>query len=166
MQKGFKMASKKQELPEGSRLIVQNRKARHDFEILDSFETGIVLQGTEVKSLREGKVNLKDSYAAAEKGEIFLYNVHISHYEAGNYFNHEPERPRKLLLHRSEIRRLIGRTDQQGLTLVPLKMYFKKGRAKVELGLVKGKRQYDKRRDIAQRQADREVERALKERHH
>lgn len=159
------MAAKKQELPEGSRLIVQNRKARHDFEILDSFETGIVLQGTEVKSLREGKVNLKDSYAAAEKGEIFLYNVHISHYEAGNYFNHEPERPRKLLLHRSEIRRLIGRTDQQGLTLVPLKMYFKKGRAKVELGLVKGKRQYDKRRDIAKRQADREVERALKERH-
>ena len=160
------MAAKMQELPEGSRLIVQNRKARHDFEILDSFETGIVLQGTEVKSLREGKVNLKDSYAAAEKGEIFLYNVHISHYEAGNYFNHEPERPRKLLLHRSEIRRLIGRTDQQGLTLVPLKMYFKKGRAKVELGLVRGKRQYDKRRDIAQRQADREVERALKERHH
>jgi len=160
------MAAKKQDLPEGSRLIVQNRKARHDFEILDSFETGIVLQGTEVKSLREGKVNLKDSYAAAEKGEIYLYNVHISHYEAGNNFNHEPERPRKLLLHRSEIRRLIGRTDQQGLTLVPLKMYFKKGRAKVELGLVKGKRQYDKRRDIAQRQADREVERALKERHH
>jgi SsrA-binding protein len=160
------MAAKMQELPEGSRLIVQNRKARHDFEILDSFETGIVLQGTEVKSLREGKVNLKDSYAAAEKGEIFLYNVHISHYEAGNYFNHEPERPRKLLLHRSEIRRLIGRTDQQGLTLVPLKMYFKKGRAKVELGLVRGKRQYDKRRDIAQRQADRDVERALKETQH
>ena len=160
------MAAKMQELPEGSRLIVQNRKARHDFEILDSFETVIVLQGTEVKSLREGKVNLKDSYAAAEKGEIFLYNVHISHYEAGNYFNHEPERPRKLLLHRSEIRRLIGRTDQQGLTLVPLKMYFKKGRAKVELGLVRGKRQYDKRRDIAQRQADRDVERALKETQH
>ena len=160
------MAAKMQELPEGSRLIVQNRKARHDFEILDSFETGIVLQGTEVKSMREGKVNLKDSYAAAEKGEIFLYNVHISHYEAGNYFNHEPERPRKLLLHRSEIRRLIGRTDQQGLTLVPLKMYFKKGRAKVELGLVRGKRQYDKRRDIAQRQADRDVERALKETQH
>jgi len=160
------MAAKQQELPEGSRLIVHNRKARHDFEILDSFETGIVLQGTEVKSLREGNVILKDSYAAAEKGEIFLFNVHISPYEAGNNFNHEPERPRKLLLHRSEIRRLIGRADQQGLTLVPLRMYFKKGRAKVELGLAKGKRQYDKRRDIAQRQADREVERALKERQH
>jgi len=160
------MAAKQQELPEGSSLIVHNRKARHDFEILDSFETGIVLQGTEVKSLREGNVILKDSYAAAEKGEIFLFNVHISPYEAGNNFNHEPERPRKLLLHRSEIRRLIGRADQQGLTLVPLRMYFKKGRAKVELGLAKGKRQYDKRRDIAQRQADREVERALKERQH
>ncbi len=145
-------------------MIVQNRKARHDYEVLDSFETGIVLQGTEVKSLRAGKANLKDSYAAVEQGEVFLFNVHISPYEAGNHFNHDPERPRKLLLHRAEIRRLIGKTQQQGLTLVPLKLYFKRGRTKVELALVRGKRQYDKRQDIARRQAERDVERALKDR--
>lgn len=149
---------------EGTRLIAQNRKARHDYEVLDSFETGIVLQGTEVKSLRAGKANLKDSYAVVEQGEVYLFNVHISPYEAGNLFNHDPERPRKLLLHRAEIRRLIGRTQQQGLTLVPLKLYFKRGRAKVELALVRGKRQYDKRQDIAKRQAERDVERALKDR--
>ena len=152
-----------QDQSEGVRLIVRNRKARHDYEVLDSFETGIVLQGTEVKSLRAGRANLKDSYAAVEQGEVFLFNVHISPYEAGNYFNHDPERPRKLLLHRVEIRRLIGKTLQQGLTLVPLKLYFKKGRAKVELALVRGKRQYDKRQDIARRQAERDVERALKD---
>lgn len=156
------MAEKAQQ-NDGIKLVVQNRKARRDYEVLDSFETGIVLQGTEVKSLREGKANLKDSYAAVEKGEVFLYNVHISPYEAGNQFNHEPERPRKLLVHRAEIRRLIVKTQQQGLTLVPLKVYFKRGKVKIELALVRGKRQFDKRHDIARRQAQRDVERALKE---
>ncbi len=145
------------------KLVVQNRRARRDYEVLDSFETGIVLQGTEVKSLRQGKANLKDSYAAIERGEVFLYNVHISPYEAGNQFNHDPERPRKLLLHRIEIRRLIIKTEQQGLTLVPLKVYFKRGKAKIELAIVRGKRQFDKRHDIAKRQAQRDVERELKE---
>ena len=151
-------------VPNGIKVIVQNRKARFDYEILDYYETGIVLQGSEVKSLRAGKVNLKDSFAAIEKGEIVLHSVHISPYEPANRFNHDPERPRKLLLHRGEIRRLIGRTEQKGLTLVPLKMYFKRGRAKVELALVRGKKQFDKREAIATREAQRDVERALKER--
>ena len=146
-------------------IAVQNRKARHDYEIMGRYETGIVLRGTEVKSLRAGRANLKDSFALVERGEIFLHNVHIAHYEQSNSFNHDPERVRKLLLHRSEIRRLTGRTQQQGLTLVPLKIYFKRGRAKVELALVRGKKQFDKRQTLAQRQADRDVERALKERH-
>ena len=148
----------------GIKLIAQNRKARHDYEIMDSFETGIVLKGTEVKSLRAAKVNLKDSYATIEGGEVVLYNLHISPYEAANRYNHEPERPRKLLLHRSEIRRLVGRTEQKGLTLVPLKLYFKQGRAKVELALARGKRQYDRRQDIARREMQRDIERALKDR--
>lgn len=146
-------------------IVLQNRKARHDFEVLDSYETGIVLRGTEVKSLRDGRVVLKDSYATVERGEVFLHNVHISHYEGGNNFNHETERSRKLLLHSSEIRRLAGKTQQQGLTLVPLKIYFKRGKAKIELGLVRGKKEFDKRHTLAKRQADRDVERALKERH-
>ena len=150
--------------PKGIKVIVQNRKARFDYEILDSYETGIVLQGTEVKSLRAGKVNLKDSFAAIEKGEVVLHSVHISPYEPANRFNHPPERPRKLLLHRGEIRRLIGRTEQKGLTLVPLKLYFKRGKAKVELALVRGKKQFDKRQTIAAREARRDIERALKER--
>ena len=146
-------------------VVVRNRKARHDYEVLDRYETGIVLWGTEVKSLRNGLANLKDSFATIDRGQVFLHNVHISHYEAGNNFNHEAERSRKLLLHRSEIRRLIGKTQQQGLTMVPLKIYFKGGKAKVELGVVRGKKQFDKREAIARRQADREVQRALKERH-
>tara|TARA_Y100000310_G_C20340902_1_gene649742 strand:+ start:9 stop:536 length:528 start_codon:yes stop_codon:yes gene_type:complete len=146
-------------------IVVQNRKARYDYEVLARYETGIVLRGTEVKSLRGGQVNLKDSFATIERGEVFLHNVHISHYEGGNNFNHETERSRKLLLHRSEIRRLVGKTQQQGLTMVPLKIYFKGGKAKVELGLVRGKKQFDKRQTIARRQADRDVQRALKERH-
>ena len=146
-------------------VIVQNRKARHDFEVLDRFETGIVLRGTEVKSLRDGLITLKDSFATVEKGEVFLYNVHISHYKGGNNFNHETERARKLLLHRSEIRKLTGKTEQQGLTLVPLKIYFKRGKVKVDLGLVRGKKEFDKRHSLAKRQADRDVERALKDRH-
>jgi len=146
-------------------VVVRNRKARHDYEVLDRYETGIVLRGTEVKSLRNGLANLKDSFATIDRGEVFLHNVHISHYEGGNNFNHEAERSRKLLLHRSEIRRLIGKTQEQGLTMVPLKIYFKGGKAKVELGIVRGKKQFDKREAIARRQADREVQRALKERH-
>jgi SsrA-binding protein len=147
----------------GIKIIVQNRKARHDYEILGFYETGIVLQGTEVKSLRAGKVNLKDSYAAIEKGEVILHSVHISSYEPANRFNHDPERPRKLLLHKGEIRRLIGRSEQRGLTLVPLKIYFKRGRAKVELALARGKKQYDKREAIANREVQRDLERALKD---
>ena len=146
-------------------VIVQNRKAHHDFEVLDRFETGIVLRGTEVKSLRDGLITLKDSFAAVERGEVFLYNVHISHYKGGNNFNHETERARKLLLHRSEIRKLTGKTEQQGLTLVPLKIYFKRGKVKVDLGLVRGKKEFDKRHSLAKRQADRDVERSLKDRH-
>jgi SsrA-binding protein len=159
------MANKKKDTePTGKKVVVQNRKARHDYDIVDRFETGIVLQGTEVKSLRAGRVNLKDSYAIVESGEVFLHRVHISTYEEGTYHNHEPERTRKLLLHAMEIRRLAGRTQQQGLTLVPLSIYFLRGRVKVELGLAKGKKQFDKRHSLAERQAQREVERALKDR--
>ena len=148
----------------GTKLVAQNRKARHDYEILDSYETGIVLVGTEVKALRAGKATLKDSFATVEHGELFLYNLHIGAYEPANRFNHEPERRRKLLMHRGEIRRLLGRSQQRGLTLVPLRIYFKGGRAKVELALARGKRLYDKRRDIASRDAQRDVEREFKER--
>ena len=156
--------SKSEPSSNGIKIIVQNRKARHDYEILDSYETGIVLQGTEVKSLRAGKVNLKDGYATVGQGEVVLHSVHISPYEPANRFNHEPERPRKLLLHRGEIRRLRNQTEQKGLTLVPLKMYFKRGRAKVELAVARGKKQYDKREALANREVQRDIERALKDR--
>ena len=156
--------TKKEDSGEGKKIVVQNRKARHDYDIVDRIETGIVLQGTEVKSLRAGKVNLKDSYALVEGREVFLHRVHIGAYEGGTYYNHEPERTRKLLLHAVEIRRLAGRTQQQGLTLVPLSIYFLKGRAKIELGVAKGKKQYDKRNALAERQAQREVQRVLKDR--
>ena len=146
------------------RLVTRNRKARHDYAILDRFEAGIALQGTEVKSLRAGKANLKDSYAAVERGEVFLYNAHISAYEPGTRFNHDPERVRKLLLHRAEIRRLIGRVQQQGLTLVPLSIYFRRGKAKIELALARGKRRFDKRESIARREAERDMDRAMKDR--
>ncbi|MGY8824875.1 MAG: SsrA-binding protein SmpB [Candidatus Latescibacterota bacterium] len=148
---------------DGKNMVVQNRKARYDYDIVDRFETGIVLSGTEVKSLRAGRANLKDSYAIVERGEVFLHRVHISTYEAGNYNNHEPERKRKLLMHRSEIRRLVISTQQHGLALVPLSIYFLRGRAKVELALGKGKKEYDKRHSIAERQSQRDVERALKD---
>ncbi len=151
-------------MAESIKIIVKNRKARHDYAVLDTFEAGIVLTGTEVKSLREGKANLKDSYARAEDGEVFLHNLHISEYGQGNRFNHEPTRTRKLLLHKREIARLLGRVQEKGLTLVPLKLYFKRGRAKVELALARGKRDYDRRHDIARRDAQREMQRALKER--
>ncbi|MEW6662602.1 MAG: SsrA-binding protein SmpB [Bacillota bacterium] len=147
------------------KIVTENRKARHDFFIEESYEAGIALTGTEVKSLRGGKANLQDSYARIENGEVILYNMHVSPYEQGNRFNHEPKRPRKLLLHKREINRLWGKTREKGLTLVPLKVYFNpQGRAKLELGLAKGKKTFDKRDDIAVRDAQREIQKAFRER--
>ena len=146
--------TKKEDAGEGKKIIVQNRKARHDYDIVDRIETGIVLQGTEVKSLRAGKVNLKDSYALVEGREVFLHRVHIGAYEGGTHYNHEPERTRKLLLHAVEIRRLVAGHSSKAL-LFPLSVYFLKGRAKIELGVAKGKKQYDKRNALAERQAQR-----------
>jgi len=146
-------------------VIATNRKARHDYHILQTIEAGIVLTGTEVKSLRLGRANLKDSYARVEGGELFLYNMHISPYEQGNRYNPDPKRRRKLLLHSYEIRRLVGKVQEKGLTLVPLKLYFNRGNAKVELALARGKKEYDKRRAIAERDARREMERGFKERY-
>ena len=144
--------------------VATNRKAYHDYFIEEKFEAGIMLQGTEVKSLREGRVNLQDSYASVKGNEVFLHHCHISPYSHGNIMNHEPLRTRKLLLHRKEINKLLGKTQQQGLTLIPLRMYFsKRGLAKVELGLAKGKKQHDRRETIKTREASREVERAMKE---
>jgi len=146
----------------GVKVVAQNRKARWDYEIIEAFEAGVVLLGTEVKSLRAGKANIGESYARIDGGEVFLYNAHISHYEGGNRNNHDPERPRKLLLHRSEIDRLSS-TEQRGLTLVPTRLYFKGGKAKVEIAIARGKRQFDKRRDIALKDAARSIDRALRE---
>lgn len=146
----------------GNKVISVNRKARHDYFIEDTMETGIVLQGTEVKSLRQGKVNLRDSHARVENGEVFLHGMHISPYEQGNRFNHDPLRPRKLLLHKREIRRLIGKTQQEGYTLVPLKLYFTRGKCKVELALAKGKKLYDKRETTARRDATRRAQQAVR----
>jgi len=147
---------------ENIKIVATNRKARHDYEVLDTFEAGIVLQGTEVKSLRQGKANLKDSYATIKNGEVFLLNMHISPYEQGNVYNHDPTRTRKLLLHKSEINRLIGKVEEKGMTLIPLKLYFKRGKAKVELALARGKKLYDRRRDIAKRDAERELRRVYR----
>ncbi|HXH08168.1 MAG TPA: SsrA-binding protein SmpB [Alphaproteobacteria bacterium] len=149
----------------GEKVICTNKQARFDYHLEDRFEAGLVLQGTEVKSLRDGRANLKDSYAAVDGGEVFLYDCHISPYPNGGYANHEPQRPRKLLLHRKEIRRLLGKTQERGLTLIPMRLYFLRGKAKVELALARGKKQYDKREDLKRRDADREIERAFKERH-
>jgi SsrA-binding protein len=154
-----------QQKKESEKAVATNRKAYHDYFIEEKFEAGIVLQGTEVKSLREGRVNLQDSYASVKGGEAFLHQCHISPYSHGNIMNHEPLRTRKLLLHRKEINKLLGKTQQQGLTIVPLRIYFsKRGLAKVELGLAKGKKQHDRRESIKRREAGREVERAMKER--
>ena len=142
-------------------MIAANRKARRDFRLLESYEAGIVLQGTEVKSLRTGRASLQDSFASIDRGEVFLYNMHIPPYESGNRFNHDPKRTRKLLFHRSEIKRLIGKASARGLTLVPTRLYFKRGRAKVEIALARGKREYDKREDIKKREAQIEMRRAL-----
>ena len=145
--------------------VATNRKAYHDYFIEEKYEAGILLQGTEVKSLREGRVNLQDSYASVRGSEVFLHQCHISPYSHGNIMNHEPTRVRKLLLHKTEISKLLGKTQQKGLTLIPLRIYFsKRGFAKVELGLAKGKKLYDRRETIKAREAGREVQRAIKER--
>ncbi len=140
-----------------------NRKARHDYHIEETYEAGIVLTGTEIKSIRAGRVNIRDSYARVENGEVFLLNAHISPYEQGNRYNHDPLRPRKLLLNKRERRQLHSKTQEKGLTLIPLRIYLKNGRAKLELAVARGKKLYDKREDIAARDAKREMERAFKE---
>ncbi len=144
----------------GTKLIAQNRKARHDYHIEDTWEAGLVLVGTEVKSLREGRASLVDGFAEVDGGEVFLHGVHIPEYTQGTWTNHEPRRTRKLLLNRLEIDRLLGKVRESGLTLVPLQLYFSDGWAKVELGLARGKRSYDKRQDLAKRDADREIQKA------
>jgi len=142
--------------------IAENRKAYHDFYLLETFEAGVALLGTEVKAIREGRVNLRDSYARVENGEVFLFNVNISPYSHRGYADHEPLRRRKLLLHRDEIRKLIGKTVEKGMTLVPVRMYFKKGRVKVAISLAKGKKEFDKRETIKRRETDRETRAAIK----
>lgn len=145
------------------RLVCQNKKAYHDYEILETIEAGMVLLGTEVKSLREGRANLKDSYARISRGEVYLHGLHISPYTHASYDNHDPERVRKLLLHADEIRRLVGKTQEKGFSLIPLKIYFSKGRAKVELALARGKKLYDKRESIKKKEEQREIERLRRE---
>jgi SsrA-binding protein len=144
----------------GRKVIAQNRKARHDYSILDTYEAGIALTGTEVKSLRAGRASLVDGYATIKDGEVWLSGIHIAEYAEGTWTNHEPRRTRKLLLHKAEILRLIGKIRESGLTLVPLSMYFSDGKVKVEIALARGKRTYDKRQDLARRDADREISRA------
>lgn len=150
--------------PDGIKVISVNRRATHDYFIDERYEAGIVLTGTEIKSIREGRVNLREGYARVLNGEVYLTGVHIAPYEQGNRYNHEPLRDRKLLLHRNEIAELVGRVKQRGYTLIPLQLYLKNGRAKVEIGLARGKHQYDKRESIARRDAQREIERALRDR--
>src|SRR6187549_2180268 len=145
--------------------VAENRKAFHDYHLLETFEAGLVLLGTEVKAIREGGVNLRDSFARVEDGEVFLYNVHIRSYSHRGYADHEPLRRRKLLLHKREIRKLIGKTVEKGMTLVPVRMYFKKGKVKIAVSLAKGKKDYDKRETIKRREVDRETRAAVKERH-
>jgi SsrA-binding protein len=145
-------------------IIARNKRARHDYHILDSWEAGIVLTGTEIKSLRAGKANITDAHAVLNGGEVFLINAHISPYEQGNQFNHEPTRTRKLLLHSREIRKLIGAVERQGLTLIPLDMHFTRGKAKVTLALAKGKKLHDKRLDEKRREDEREMARAARHR--
>ena len=146
---------------EGRTLVAQNKKARHDYHIDDVYEAGMVLTGTEVKSLRAGRASLVDGCAVVKDGEMWLHNVHIPEYTEGTWNNHEPRRPRKLLLRRDEIKRLIGKTQEQGFTLVPLSLYFKDGYAKVEIALARGKRNYDKRQALAEKQAKRDAQRVL-----
>jgi SsrA-binding protein len=148
----------------GETLIADNRKAFHDYHILETFEAGIALLGTEVKGIREGKANLRDSYARVENAEVFLYNVHINPYSHRGYVDHDPKRRRKLLLHREEIRKLVGKTTQKGLTLVPTRMYFRNGKVKITLALARGKQAHDKRETIRRREVERETRAMVKER--
>jgi len=150
----------------GNKVITVNRQARHEYHIMETYEAGIALCGTEVKSLRAGRANLKDSYAKVVNGEVFMLGAHISEYEQGNRHNHDPKRDRKLLLHKQEIVRLNSKISERGLTLVPLRMYFKRGKAKVVLGLARGKRMPSKREELRRRVLDREMERALKNQVH
>ena len=146
----------------GIKIIAENRAARHEYFVLETYEAGIELFGTEVKSIRGGKVNLKDSYAHVDRGELFVYGMHISPYEQGNIFNRDPLRPKKLLMHKREILKLFGQTGKDGLTLIPLSLYFSGSRVKVSLGVCEGKKLYDKRDDAAKRQAGRDMDRAMK----
>jgi SsrA-binding protein len=155
------MAAPSSNRPTGRKIIASNRKARHDYSILETVEAGVMLTGTEVKSLRLGRASLVDGFASIDNGEVFLHGVHIPEYDQGSWTNHEPRRVRKLLLHRDEIDRLLGKTREGGLTLVPLAIYFSSGKVKVELALARGKRAYDKRQDLARRDADREISRAM-----
>lgn len=148
----------------GVKIIAENRRARADYAIDETYEAGLVLTGTEVKALREGRANLKESYGDIVGGEAWLVDCHISPYGCGNVHNHEPTRRRKMLLHRRELGRLIGRVNEKGMTLVPMKMYFSRGRAKVELGVGKGRKRHDRREELKKRAANREIERALRER--
>ncbi|WP_349408543.1 SsrA-binding protein SmpB [Pseudalkalibacillus sp. SCS-8] len=145
-------------------LIAQNRKARHDYAVEETYEAGMVLQGTEIKAIRARRVQLKDSFCRVENGEVFLHNMHISHYEQGNRYNHEPLRTRKLLLHKKEIKKLIGVSKEPGYSLIPLKLYIKNGVAKVLIGVARGKKKYDKREDLKRKTAKREIEKAFRER--
>ena len=158
------MAAPKTERENAQRTIAENRKARHDYHILDTWEAGVALLGTEVKSIREGRVNLRDSYARIDNGEVWMLNVHISPYSHRGSANHEELRQRKLLLHRDEIRKLVGKVAEKGLTLVPLELYFKSGRVKVRLGLAKGKQAHDKRETLRRREVERETRAAVKSR--
>ena len=154
----------KDDRKKAERIIADNRKARHDFHLLETFEAGVALVGTEVKAIREGRVNLRDSFARADGGEIYVHNVHIGAYSSRGYADHEPLRPRKLLLHRQEIQKLIGKTTERGMTMVPVQMYFKNGRVKIAISLAKGKKDYDRRETIKRREIDRETRAAVKER--
>jgi SsrA-binding protein len=156
------MAQPKTEREQAQANIAENRKAYHDFHLLETFEAGVALLGTEVKAIRERRVNLRDSFARVQDGQVFLYNVNISAYSHRGYADHGPLRPRKLLLHREEIRKLVGKTVEKGMTLVPVRMYFKKGRVKVAIALAKGKKDYDKRETIKRREVDRETRAAIK----
>ncbi len=149
---------------EGRKIVAENRKARHDYFIDDEIETGIVLSGTEVKSIRLGRVNLKDSYAKIKDGEVFVHQMHIGQYPFAHYDNHDPLRVRKLLLHRHEIKKLLGKTQEKGYSLIPLRVYFKKGKVKVSIALARGKRKYDKRETIRKRDENRDLQRSLKDR--
>jgi SsrA-binding protein len=156
--------AKSDDAPPDRQSIARNRRARHEYHILETWEAGLALTGTEVKSLRNGKANLTDAFGVVKDGEVYLLNLHIAPYEQGNIFNHEPTRTRKLLLHRREIRRLIGSVERQGLTLVPLELYFKRGKAKIALALGRGKKQHDKRDDEKRREDERDIARAMRPR--